>query len=101
MILVGRLGQDPEFRNLENDSKVVEFSLATSEKYKKANGEQVEKTEWHNVKAFNRLAEVIAEYLKKGSQLYVEGKLETRSWDDQGGNKRYKTEVIVREMTML
>lgn len=101
VILVGNLGKDPEIRHLENGRAVVNFPMATSETYKTKDGERVTKTEWHNVVLWTPLAEIAEKYLTKGSQLYVEGKLTTRSWDDKDGNKRYTTEVVGREMTLL
>lgn len=100
VILVGRLGKDPEIRSFENGAKVANFSLATSESYKKDN-EKVEKTEWHNVSLWRGLADVAERFLKKGDMIYVEGKLRTRAWDDNNGNKRYTTEVMADNMTML
>ncbi len=101
VILVGNLGKDPEIRHLENGRAVVNFPIATSETYKTRDGERVTKTEWHNVVLWTPLAEIAEKYLNKGSQVYVEGKLTTRSWDDKDGNKRYTTEVVGREMTLL
>lgn len=101
VILVGNLGKDPEVRHLENGRAVANFSLATSETYKNKQGERVTNTEWHNVVLWTPLAEVAERFLKKGGQVYIEGKLTTRSWDDQDGNKRYTTEVVGRELTML
>lgn len=101
VILLGRLGKDPETRYMTNGEAVTNFSLATSESWKDKAGVKQEKTEWHNCVAYKRLAEVIGEYVKKGSQLYVEGKLTTRKWQDKEGKDRYTTEVIVNEMTML
>ena len=101
VILVGNLGRDPETRHLENGRAVTNFPLATSETYKTKEGERVTKTEWHNVVLWTPLAEIADKYLNKGSQVYVEGKLTTRQWDDKDGNKRYTTEVVVREMTLL
>ena len=101
VILVGNLGKDPEIRHLENGRAVTNFPLATSETYKTKDGERVTKTEWHNVVLWTPLAEIAEKYLNKGSQVYVEGKLTTRSWDDKDGNKRYTTEVVGREMTLL
>lgn len=101
VILVGNLGKSPEIRNLENGRSVVNFPLATSETYKDKSGERVTKTEWHNIVIWSPLAEVAEKYLNKGSQVYIEGKLTTRSWDDNDGNKRYTTEVVGREMTLL
>ena len=101
VILVGNLGKDPEVRHLDNGRAVANFSLATSETYKNRQGERVTTTEWHNIVLWTPLAEVAEKYLKKGSQVYIEGKITTRSWDDQEGNKRYTTEVVGREMKML
>ena len=101
VILVGNLGKDPEVRHLDNGRAVANFSVATSETYKNRQGERVTTTEWHNVVLWTPLAEIAEKYLKKGSQVYIEGKLTTRSWDDQEGNKRYTTEVVGREMKML
>ncbi len=102
VILVGNLGQDPETRYMPSGGAVTNFTLATNESWKdKQTGEQKERTEWHKVAMFNRLAEVAAEYLRKGSQVYVEGKLRTRKWQDRDGNDRYTTEVIADEMQML
>ncbi len=101
VILVGRLGKDPEVRHLENGTPVASFSIATSESYKdKSSGERVEKTEWHNIVLWRGLAEVAEKYLHKGDQVYVEGKLQTRSWEKDGVT-RYSTEIVGREMTML
>ena len=100
-ILVGRLGRDPETRFTQGGDPVTNFSVATSEN-KKVGDEWKESTEWHNITAFGRLAEIAGEYLQKGSLCYVEGKLKTSSWDDKGGGaKRYKTEVIAREIVLL
>lgn len=102
VILVGNLGKDPEVRYLENGTPVANFPIATSERYKDRNtGERVTQTEWHNIVLWRGLAEVAEKYLKKGNQVYIEGKLRTRSWDDQNGNKRYTTEVVADNMTML
>lgn len=101
VILVGNLGKDPEVRHLENGASVANFSIATSETYKDKNGNRQEQTEWHNVVLWRGLAEIAEKYLKKGSQIYVEGKLRTRSWQDKDGNTRYTTEVVGDQMTML
>ena len=102
VILIGRLGRDPEIRYTPNGDAVANFSIATSENWKDKNtGEKKEKTEWHRLVAFRRLAEIIGEYLTKGSQIYIEGKLQTREWDDKEGNKRYTTEIVVNQMQML
>jgi len=98
VILVGNLGKDPESRSFANGGKVVSFSVATSENWKdRASGERKEKTEWHNVSIFSEgLARVAEQYLKKGSKVYLEGQLETRKWQDQSGNDRYTTDVVLR-----
>jgi single-strand DNA-binding protein len=101
VILIGNLGRDPELRYTPNGSPVAEFSLATSEKWKDKEGNPQERTEWHNVVAWGRQAEICGEYLHKGRQVYVEGRIQTRSWDDKDGNKRYKTEVVARQVLML
>lgn len=101
VILVGRLGKDPETRYMTNGEAVTNATLATSENWKDKNGEKQEKTEWHNLVFYRRLAEIAGEYLKKGSQVYVEGKLQTRKWQDKEGKDRYTTEIIVNEMQML
>ena len=101
VILVGSLGQDPETKYLPSGSAVCNFSVATSESWKdKQTGEQREQTEWHRIVVFNRLAEVCGEYLGKGSKVYIEGQLRTRSWE-QDGVKRYSTEIVCRNMQML
>jgi len=101
VILVGNLGKDPEVRHLENGTAVANFTIATSESYKDREGNRVDQTEWHNVVVWRKLAEIAENYLKKGSQIYLEGKLRTRSWEDQQGNKRYTTEVVADTFTML
>ena len=102
VILVGNLGADPETRYMPSGSAVTNIRVATSESWKdKQTGDQQERTEWHNVAMFNRLAEVAAEYLRKGSQVYIEGKLRTRKWQDKQGNDRYTTEIVANEMQML
>ena len=102
VILVGNLGKDPEVRYLEGGTAVANFTLATSESYKDRNtGERVTQTEWHNVVLWRGLAEVAEKYLKKGNQVYIEGKLRTRSWEDKEGNTRYTTEIVGDNMTML
>ncbi len=101
VILVGNVGKDPEVRYLENGVAVAKFPLATSENYKNKSGERVSNTEWHNIVAWRGLAEIAEKYVKKGNQLFIEGKLASRSWDDKEGNKRYITEVIVNNMQML
>ena len=101
VILIGRLGKDPETRYMPNGEAVTNATLATSENWKDKSGEKQEKTEWHNLVFYRRLAEIAAEYLKKGSQIYVEGRLQTRKWQTKEGQDRYTTEIIVNEMTML
>lgn len=102
VILVGNLGKDPEVRYMPSGSAVANVTLATSDQWKdKQTGEQQERTEWHNVVFFNRLAEIVGEYLKKGSQVYVEGSLRTRKWQDREGRDRYTTEIVASEMQML
>jgi single-strand DNA-binding protein len=102
VILVGNLGADPDTRYMPSGAAVTNIRIATSESWKdKQSGEQQERTEWHNIAFFGRLAEIAAEYLRKGSQVYVEGRLRTRKWQDQQGNDRYTTEVIANEMQML
>jgi len=102
VILVGNLGADPETRYMPSGSAVTNIRVATTESWRdKQSGEQKEQTEWHQVVFFDRLAEVAAEYLRKGSQVYVEGSLRTRKWQDQSGNDRYTTEIRGREMQML
>lgn len=102
VILVGNLGKDPEVRHLESGAVVANFPLATSDSYKdRKTGERITQTEWHNIVIWRGLAEVAEKYLKKGSSVYVEGKLRTRSWDDKEGNKRYTTEIVADNMTML
>jgi len=100
-ILIGRLGKDPETRYMTNGEAVTNVSLATSENYKDKNGEKQERTEWHNLVFYRRLAEIAGEYLKKGSMIYVEGRIQTRKWQDKEGKDRYTTEIVVNEMTML
>jgi len=101
VILLGNLGKDPEVRHLDNGKAVANFSIATNESYKNKQGEKVTNTEWHNVVLWSPLAEIAEKYMKKGDQVYIEGKITTRSWDDQDGNKRYTTEVVGRELTLL
>jgi single-strand DNA-binding protein len=102
VILVGNLGKDPEIRYMPNGNAVANLTLATTESWKdKQTGDQQEKTEWHRIVMFRRLAEIAGEYLKKGSQVYIEGKLQTRKWQDNSGNDRYTTEIVANEMQML
>lgn len=102
VILVGNLGQDPEVRYTANGAAVANISVATSEQWTdKQSGQKQERTEWHRVVLFGRLGEIAGEYLKKGSQVYLEGKLQTRKWQDQNGQDRYSTEIVANEMQML
>ena len=102
VILVGNLGNDPDTRYMPSGSAVTNLSVATNESWKdKETGEQKDRTEWHKVAMFGRLAEIAAEYLRKGSQVYIEGKLRTRKWQDKDGNDRWTTEIIADEMQML
>ena len=102
VILVGHLGRDPEVRYSPSGAAIANVTIATSEGWKdKQTGEQKERTEWHRVVFFSRLAEIAGEYLRKGSQVYVEGRLQTRKWQDQNGQDRYTTEIVANEMQML
>ena len=102
VILVGNLGKDPEIKYTASGAAIANLTLATSESWNdKQSGEKVEKTEWHRVVAFQRLAEIMGEYLRKGSQVYIEGKLQTRKWQDQNGQDRWTTEIVANEMQML
>ena len=100
-ILVGNLGKDPELRYTANGQAVATFSLATTEKFKTKGGEQQERTEWHNIVAWGPLAEICGKYLTKGKQIYCEGRIQSRSYDDRDGNKRYITEIVISDMQML
>jgi len=99
--IIGRLTADPESRTTPTGQTVVSFSLATNLVWKDSNGEKKEKTEFHNIVAWRKLAEIISQYLKKGSRIYLEGRLQTRSWEDQNGVKKYRTEIIADNMIML
>src|SRR3954469_16536194 len=102
VMLIGNLGKDPEVRAIPSGAKVANFSIATTDSYTDKNtGQKVEKTEWHNIVMWRGLAEVAEKYLRKGSQVYIEGRLQTRSWDDQTGQKRYTTEIVADNMVML
>jgi len=101
VILVGNLGKDPEVRHLDNGVAVANFSLATTENYKNKEGERVSQTEWHNIVLWRGLAEVAEKYLKKGANIYIEGKIRTRKWEDKDGVTRYSTEILGDNMTML
>lgn len=99
--LIGNLGADPELRYTEGNVPVASFNIATNESYKDQSGTLVERTEWHRIVVWRKLAEVLAEYLKKGSKVYLEGKLQTRTWEDKDGIKRYTTEVVVNDFMFL
>ena len=101
VILIGNLGADPEIRHTQSGAPVASFTLATTEKWKGQDGQMQESTEWHKIIAWQRLAEICGEYLRKGSRVYIEGKLQTRKWKDQAGNDRYTTEIVAREMKIL
>jgi single-strand DNA-binding protein len=101
VILVGNLGKDPEVKYLDSGVAVANFSLATTENYKNKEGERVSQTEWHNIVLWRGLAEVAEKWLKKGSSVYIEGKIKTRKWEDKDGNTRYNTEILADNMTML
>ena len=101
VILVGNLGKDPEVRYLDSGVAVANFSLATTESYKNKEGERVNQTEWHNIVLWRGLAEIAEKYLKKGSSVYIEGKIKNRKWEDKDGNTRYNTEILADNMTML
>jgi single-strand DNA-binding protein len=106
VILIGNLGRDPEVRNFQNGGRVVNLRIATTDSYKDREGNRQERTEWHSVAIFNeRVGEIAEKYLRKGSKVYIEGKLETRKWQDQAGQDRYSTEVVIRnfggELTLL
>jgi single-strand DNA-binding protein len=101
VILIGNLGKDPEVRHTPSGAAVATFSIATNEAWNNREGQREERTEWHRVVAFGKLAEICGQYLKRGKQVYIEGRLQTRSWDDRDGNKRYTTEIVAANMTML
>jgi single-strand DNA-binding protein len=101
VILVGHLGSDPEVRYTPSGKAVANFSLATTERFTNKEGEKEERTEWHKIVAWARLGEICGEYLTKGSQVYIEGRLQTRNWEDRDGNKRYTTEIVAQAMQML
>lgn len=100
-IILGNLGKDPETRALENGNSVTSFPVATSESYTNKAGEKQEKTEWHKIVLWGKLAEIADKYLKKGSQVYIEGKIQTRTWEDKEGQTRYSTEIVGNNLTML
>jgi len=99
--LIGNLGQDPEIITLESGKKLAKFSLATNDTYKNAQGEKVTQTDWHNLVAWNKIAEIVENYLAKGKEIAIEGKLTSRSYEDKEGQKRYVTEVVVNEVLMF
>ncbi len=101
VILVGRLGKDPEMRYTAGGAPVAHFSLATDESWKDQNGERQKRTEWHNIVVWNKLAETCNQYLSKGKMVYIEGRIQTREWDDKDGNKRRTTEIVASDMRML
>lgn len=101
VILIGNLGADPEIRYTQEGTSVATFNIATTERWTDKSGQKQESTEWHRIVAWRRLAEICGEYLNKGSKVYIEGKLQTRKWQDQSGNDRYTTEIVAREMKML
>lgn len=101
VILVGNLGKDPELRYTASGTAVCNFSLATTERFKNRDGQQQDKTEWHNIVCWRQLAEICGKYLVKGKQIYIEGKLQTRKWEDRDGNPRYTTEIVADQMQML
>lgn len=102
VILIGRLGRDPEIRYTPDGTAIANFSIATSEEWKdKGSGEKKERTEWHRIVAYRKLAEICGEYLSKGKQVYIEGRIQTREWEDKDKNKRYTTEIVASQMQML
>ncbi len=101
VILIGNLGADPEIRYTQSGAPVASFNVATTERWKGKDGQMQEQTEWHKIVAWQRLAEICGEYLSKGARVYIEGKLQTRKWQDQSGNDKYTTEIVAREMKML
>lgn len=101
VILLGRLGKDPETRYTPDGNPVTSFSMATDEKYKNKSGEQVQKTEWHKIVTFGKLADICGQYLVKGKQIYLEGKIQTRTWENKEGAKQYTTEIVGEVMKML
>jgi single-strand DNA-binding protein len=102
VILIGNLGKDPEVKYTPSGTAFAKFSLATNERFKDKAGEWQDRTEWHNIVAWQRLAEIVGEYVKKGSKLYIEGRLQTSSWDDkESGQKKYKTEIVANDLVLL
>jgi len=100
-IIVGNLGADPEVRTTQSGTQVANFNVATTEQYTDQSGQRQERTEWHRIVAFGRLGEICGQYLHKGKQVYIEGRIQTRKWTDQSGNDKWTTEIIAREMQML
>lgn len=100
-IIIGNLGGDPEVRYTQSGTQVTTFTVATTDKWKGQDGQMQERTEWHRIVAWSKLAEICGEYLHKGSKVYIEGRIQTRKWQDQSGNDRYTTEIVAREMKML
>ena len=101
VILIGHLGKDPDVRHSQSGATITSFSLATNETWNNKDGQREERTEWHRIVVFGKLADICGQYLKKGKQVFIEGRLQTRSWEDRDGNKRYTTEVVANNMTML
>lgn len=101
VMLIGNVGKDPEIRHLENDSMVANFPLATTERFKDKNGDWQEQTEWHNIVCWRALAERVEKYVKRGSQLFIEGRIRTNNWVDQAGQKRYSVEILADNMQLL
>lgn len=101
VILIGNLGRDPELRKTPSGTSVVSFSIATTERWTDKNGSRQDRTEWHNIVAWSRLAELAHQYLRKGRSVYIEGRITTRSWDDKDGNKKYKTEIVANQILFL
>jgi single-strand DNA-binding protein len=102
VFLLGNVGKDPEIRSTAGGMTIASFTLATADRQKDSSGNWADKTEWHNLVAFQRTAEIVRDYVKKGTQLFIEGKIQTRSWDDkESGQKRYKTEILVNELSLL
>lgn len=101
VILVGNVGKDPEIKVASTGNAIATFSLATTDRTKDATGNWTDRTEWHNLVAFARTAEVVRDYVKRGSKLYIEGRIQTRSWDDKDGQKKYRTEIVVNDLVLL
>lgn len=101
VILVGNAGKDPEVKLLPSGMSVANFTVATNERFKDKSGEFQERTEWHSLVAYQRLAEIVRDYVKKGSKIYIEGRIQTRSWDDKDNQKHYKTEIVVNDLVLL